>query len=167
MTDTSTDESEEPPKASKMPLIIGVVLALVGGGGGFFATSQGLILAPESVPEKEKAEKAEGAEKSDRLEGIAFVPMEPLTISMPLSSQYKHLIFRGELEVAKDYTSEVETVLPRIVDVLNSYLRALEISDIEQAASLARLRSQMLRRVQIVAGPGRINDLLIMEFVLN
>jgi flagellar FliL protein len=29
------------------------------------------------------------------------------------------------------------------------------------------LRAQMLRRVQIVAGEGRIRDLLIMEFVLS
>ncbi len=57
--------------------------------------------------------------------------------------------------------------MPRVVDVLNGYLRALEIQDIESAAALTRLRAQMLRRVQIVAGPGRINDLLIMEFVLN
>ncbi len=164
MADATVQEAEESPKSSKMPLIIGLVLALVGGGGGFFATSQGLILAPESEKKEEASEKPATDGKFDK---IAFVPMDPLTISMPLSSRYNHLRFRGELEVAKDYAQEVETVLPRIVDVLNSYLRALEISDIEQAASLARLRSQMLRRVQIVAGPGRINDLLIMEFVLN
>jgi len=32
---------------------------------------------------------------------------------------------------------------------------------------LLRLRSQMLRRVQVVTGEGRVRDLLIMEFVLN
>ena len=167
MTDATVEAGEVSSKSSKMPLIIGFVLALVGGGGGFFAASQGLILAPESAHEGEKGEKPDKHEQDGKFDGIAFVPMDPLTISMPLSSRYSHLRFRGELEVAKDHAQEVETVLPRIVDVLNSYLRALEISDIEEAASLARLRSQMLRRVQIVAGPGRINDLLIMEFVLN
>ena len=52
MTDATAEEETEPQKSSKMPLIIGLVLALVGGGGGFFAVSQGLILAPESAPEK-------------------------------------------------------------------------------------------------------------------
>ncbi len=164
MTDATADEGDVQPKSSKMPLIIGLVLALVGGGGGFYATSQGLILAPESSAKEEKVEEEVPAGKFDN---IAFIPMDPLTISMPMSSRYDHLRFRGELEVEKKYADEVESVLPRIIDVLNSYLRALKLSDIEQAASLARLRSQMLRRVQIVAGPGRVNDLLFMEFVLN
>ena len=86
---------------------------------------------------------------------------------MPPSSRYRHLLFRAEMEVNPDYKSEVTTLLPRVVDVLNGYLRALDISDIEAPSALTRLRAQMLRRVQIVAGPGRVNDLLIMEFVLN
>jgi flagellar FliL protein len=123
-----------------------------------------LILAPESHSKPHSEEKTE---VPGHLEEIAFVSVDPLTISMPRGSNYKHLRFRAELEVDQKYATEVEAVLPRIVDVLNSYLRALEVSDIEEASALTRLRSQMLRRVQIVAGPGRINDLLIMEFVLN
>ena len=49
----------------------------------------------------------------------------------------------------------------------NSYLRALELRDLEDPSALTRLRAQMLRRVQVVAGPERVNDLLVMEFVLN
>lgn len=164
MTDATVEEAEESPKKSKLPLIIGLVLALVGGGAGFFASSQGFILAPESPEVEEKTEISQVSGKFDQIE---FIPMDPLTISMPRNSAYNHLRFRGELEVPDDYKDEVQKVMPRVVDVLNSYLRALEISDIEGAASLSRLRSQMLRRVQTVAGPGRINDLLIMEFVLN
>ena len=164
MTDATVAEETEAPKSGKLPLIIGLVLALVGGGGGFFAVNQGLILAPESTAGTNKAETAEPA---NAFADLAFIPMDPLTISMPRSSRYAHLRFRGELEVSKTHVAEVQTILPRLVDVLNSYLRALEVSDIEEPASLARLRSQMLRRVQVVAGPGRINDLLIMEFVLN
>ncbi|MEE4189538.1 MAG: flagellar basal body-associated FliL family protein, partial [Roseobacter sp.] len=129
---------------------------------GFYATHQGLILAPESPKEAPAAEETD--EKSN---DWVFVPLEPLMISMPRSSQYKHLRFRGELEVPAKHKTDVEHIQPRIIDVLNGYLRALEVSDIEEAASLTRLRSQMLRRIQIVAGPGRVNDLLIMEFVLN
>jgi len=162
MADASADEIPESPKSSKLPIIIGLVLALLGGGGGFFAVSSGLLFGNES-PKQEVVE----PEKTENLKDIVFVPMEPLTITLPASSRYKHLLFRAELEVSKQYQSEVETVIPRVVDVLNSYLRALEISDIEEPAALTRLRSQMLRRTQIVAGPGRINDLLIMEFVLN
>ncbi len=57
--------------------------------------------------------------------------------------------------------------MPRVIDVLNSYLRALETSDLADSTALVRLRAQMLRRVQIVTGGDRVHDLLIMEFVLN
>jgi flagellar FliL protein len=50
---------------------------------------------------------------------------------------------------------------------LNGYLRALEAGDLEDRSALTRLRGQMLRRVKMVTGRGRVNDLLIMEFVLN
>lgn len=161
MADAATVETESEPKSSKMPLILGLALLLLGGGGGFYATWSGLILGSESADvEVEKPKSEEGP-------AIKFVPIEPITVSLPQSSAQKHLRFRAELEVASKYASEVETLLPRVIDVLNSYLRAIEVSDIQNPSALTRLRAQMLRRVQVVAGPGRINDLLIMEFVLN
>lgn len=57
--------------------------------------------------------------------------------------------------------------MPRIADVLNTYLRAVEVRDLEAPAATVWLRAQMLRRIQVVAGEGRVRDLLITEFVLN
>lgn len=98
---------------------------------------------------------------------IAFVPIEPLLISLGPGANARHLRFKGQLETSPKYVSEVETLMPRIVDVLNSYLRAVAETDLEKPSALVRLRAQMLRRVQIVTGSGRVNDLLVMEFVLN
>ncbi|MFL9503735.1 flagellar basal body-associated FliL family protein [Rhodopseudomonas palustris] len=41
------------------------------------------------------------------------------------------------------------------------------MAEIEDPSAMARLRAQMLRRVQIVTGEGRVRDLLITEFVLD
>ena len=49
----------------------------------------------------------------------------------------------------------------------NSYLRAVAITDLEDPSAMTRLRAQMLRRVQIVTGEGRVRDLLVTEFLLN
>lgn len=164
MTDATTDEEIEEPKSSKLPLIIGIVLALLGGGGGFFLTSSGIILGGESQPaEAKEEEKAEG-EKAPR---IAFVPLDPLTISLNGDGSGRHLRFRAELEVDRAYVSDVELIRPRIIDLLNGYLRAVELQDLENPAVLTRLRAQMLRRVQVVAGRDQVKDLLIMEFVVN
>jgi flagellar protein FliL len=57
--------------------------------------------------------------------------------------------------------------MPRITDALNTYLRALEARDLQQPAATVWLRAQMLRRIQLVTGEGRVRDLLITEFVFN
>ncbi len=163
MSDTATEIEEEPKKSSKLPLILGAVLALVGGGGGFFAAWSGMIFGPE---ETESAAKEETSVESESLD-IAYVAVDPLVISLPNSSSARHLKFRAHLEVPLGSEEAVEKVVPRVVDVLNSYLRALEPSMLEDPSALARLRAQMLRRVQVVAGPGKVRDLLIMEFVLT
>lgn len=149
-------------KKGALGLILGVVLALVLGGGGFYAVWSGLILAPMG------AEKAEApAPKLEPLADIAFVPVGPIVISLGPGSEAKHLRFQAQLEVQGQYQADVERLLPRVVDVLNSYLRAVEPSTLEERGALTRLRSQMLRRAQIVIGEGRVRDLLIMEFVLT
>jgi len=151
------------PKKSKMPLIIGLVLALAGGGTGFYATWSGMILGSGS---EEKAEK-EPNEIKNPFSDIAFVEVEPMIISVDSQPERRLLRFRAQLEVPKSQVDDVTKLLPRVVDVLNSYLRALEVADLEDQTALTRLRAQMLRRVQVVTGAERVNDFLIMEFVLT
>lgn len=152
---------EEPPKKrSKKPLLIGLVLALVLGGGGFYATFSGLILGGAE-------EYAEEEQVPGPLTGIAFVPLETIVISLGPDSGSEHLRFTAQLEVADSAAADVTTLAPRILDVVNSYLRAIDTASIEDPHAMARLRAQMLRRIQVVTGEGRVRDLLITEFVLN
>lgn len=156
------DDGDEPKKPSKMPLILGLVALLLGGGGGFYSAWSGLILGSES-PEIHEEEIAAVGDLPD----VAFVALDPMVISLGPDSRSRHLSFRAQLEVPSQYQTDVEHLLPRVVDVLNGYLRAVETKDLESPSALNRLRAQMLRRVQIVAGSGRVSDLLVMEFVLN
>jgi flagellar FliL protein len=153
-------DAEPTKKKSKIPLIVGLLLALTMGGGGFYATWSGMILGNHS--QEHAAEKA-----PDPLPDIAFVPIEPVVVSLGPGSSSKHLRFTAQLEVAKAYADEVAILMPRILDVLNSYLRAVAVADLEDPSAMAKLRAQMLRRVQIVTGEGRVRDLLVTEFVLN
>lgn len=163
MAEPETEGEEPPKKKSKLPLIMGFVLALVGGGGGFYAVYSGMLLGDESHAEADHTEDmVEVADMPD----VTFVPIDPLVISLDGSGS-SHLRFRAQLEVRSAFKTEVEHLMPRVVDVLNGYLRAVDLKDLANNASLVRLRAQMLRRVQIVTGGDRVSDLLIMEFVLN
>ena len=154
------DPDAAPHKKSKKPLLIGLMLAIVFGGGGFYATWSGMILGAP----KDHESQADGAAA---LPDLAFVPIEPLVISIGPLAEKRYLRFASQLEVTAPQLADVTLLLPRIVDVLNGYLRALDPARFDDPAALVRMRAQMLRRVQIVTGDGRVRDLLITEFVLN
>lgn len=167
MSDATAITPEDVPDAEPVRrrrgkgLLVGLVLALALGGGGFWAVYSGVIDPAALKPGK--SDHAEAAHPAD----IAFVPLEPIMISLAPGAAARHLRFGAELEVAPGHAGEVTQVMPRILDVLNTYLRAVDVRDLEAPASVPRLRAQMLRRIQVVTGEGRVRDLLITEFVLN
>lgn len=157
-------EAETPRKRGKAGVIAGVVAALALGGGGFYAVSSGLV-----DPLALFAGGGGGGHggPAPALADVAFVAMEPIAISLAPSAGPRMLRFSGQLEVAPESAAEVAGLMPRVLDVLNTYLRAVEVRDLEEPAALVRLRAQMLRRVQVVTGEGKVRDLLITEFVLG
>ncbi len=100
------------------------------------------------------------------LPSVSFVDLPPVIIAVKANDS-RHLKFHAQLEVHSDYAGDVEKMKPRIMDVLNSYLRAVEMSDLEDSLALVRIRGHLLRRIGIVVGEGRVRDVLVMEFVLN
>jgi flagellar protein FliL len=159
MTQTDTALDDTPKKKSKLPLILGLVGALALGGGGFFATYSGMILGEPGGPG--------AAHQPSAMPDVSFVAIDPIVISLGTQTSARHLRFASQLEVQNPHAPDVSALLPRIVDVLNSYLRAVEVAQLEDPAALVLLKAQMLRRIQIVTGEGRVRDLLISEFVLN
>lgn len=163
-----------PVKRSKISLLIGIVLAVIGAAGGFFATYSGLadsLLAGQSSDSQAAAPAGGHGTPASSAPGAmadsVFVVIDPITINMGARGQSRHLRFSAQLEVPPANAAEVARLMPRILDVLNIYLRALDPQELEEPAALVRLRGQMLRRVQIVTGPGFVDDLLIVEFVFN
>ncbi|MBV2359280.1 flagellar basal body-associated FliL family protein [Thalassococcus sp. CAU 1522] len=173
MSDTTVADAPPPAsKKGKLPLILGLVLALAGGGGGFFAVQSGMLDGLLGGKSGDSHAAPDKAAKDDHDDGkgvgdIAFVEIPPLVISLGPNSTARHLRFTASLEVPKSSTGEVTTLMPRIQDVLNGYLRALRPSDIESPGALIELRAQMLRRIQMVVGSGNVRDLLVIEFMLN
>lgn len=150
-----------------VPIVLGVILAAAGGGGGFWAVTQGPF-----APETTETAGAEAADAEGEGEGmdpttIAFLELETLVISLGAEESNRNLIFSASLEVPPEYLEEVTQLTPRVLDVLNSYLRVIAISELSEPTSLARLRSQMLRRIQVVTGTGRVRDLLVTQFLVN
>lgn len=149
------------PKKSKLPLLVGLVLALCLGAGGFYAVYSGLLGSAAS-------EGGHGAQThAAPMPDVGFVALQPLLVSLSHSDPPRNLRFEATLEVAPAHAAEVQALMPRIMDVMNSYLRAVEIEDLRDPAALLRIRAQLLRRIQVVTGEGRVEDLLVTTFLVN
>lgn len=177
MTDVTAQTEEDQPKKGKKGLIMGVLGAFILGGAGFFVTSTGIFPSggDDSTSKAEShgapSESGHGAPSTGHAEdansGVTFVELDQLTISLGKFASSRHLRFQAYLEVEADAAEEVKHLSPRVLDVLNTYLRAIAESELEEPASMNKLRAQMLRRVQVVVGDENVRDLLITEFVLN
>ncbi len=164
MANADTTLDEVPVKKGKAGLLIGLILALAAGGGGFFAAFSGM--GPFGSNQDISAEVSE-EDVLKEIGGTAFVALDPIIVNIRSSSKYQLLRFVGQLEVKPEHASDIEQLKPRLMDVMNTYLNALEAARFEDPIALIKLRSQILRRIQIITGNGRVEDLLIMEFILQ
>ena len=58
-------------------------------------------------------------------------------------------------------------MLPRIVDSFQVYLRELRTEDLQGAAGMYRLREELMMRVNRVAAPAKINDVLFQDVLVQ
>lgn len=145
-------------KRRSATIIMACALAISMATAGFFLTSTNKI--------KNQMQSLIGANGSSHL-NVSFVKIDPININLKQGSTARHLRFLAQLEVVKEKEQEVIQLIPRVIDILNGYLRAVEIEQLENPSAFVRIKAQMLRRAQIVSGEGRINDILITEFIIN
>jgi len=190
MSETEPQDDAPKKKGGSAMLLISIVVALLLGGGAGAAIFFGVVpigggeksdhgeshggsgaAATDDHGGSKKGRGAKGASKTsyhvDHAGDVAFVTLDPLIISLGPEASARHLKLTISLETSTDATEGVEVMTPRILDVLNTYLRAVEVRDLEDPSAMARLRAQMTRRVQMVTPPESVRDVLILEFVLN
>jgi len=165
--DASEDAASDGPKKKGLigKLLIPLVALMLAGGAGF-ATYSGMIDLP-FIGGGGGAGKKSGHDGGDMSLETAFVALPPLIVPLGEQARARHLRAILHIETSPEEAAQIELLQPRILDVLNTYLRAVEERDLETPTALSRLRAQMLRRVRLVAGAQRVNDLLISEFVLQ
>lgn len=166
-------EGEAPAKKKGLmgPLMIGLAAALLLGGGAAYAVMSGLAPIGAAPTESEQTAKADAkaAEKKQKAEEQkppAFVPFEPLTITLTHGGAPRQLRLGLSVETNKDAVEKVEMMMPRMLDALNTLLRSMDERELTEPAGFDRLRAQMLRRLRIAAGPSAVKDLLVTEFVV-
>lgn len=187
-------EGEAPAKKKPPILIIAIaagVLVLGGGGAAAFflmkpkPEAHGEKGAEDAGKKKEKkkdekkkegegaAAGAEGAAGTPVIkegpDGIVFYTLPDIVVNMQTADgKSTFLKLKLTFELPDEETAEVLTPnLPRLQDMFQTFLRELRPEDLNGSQGTFQLRVELLRRVNLVAAPSKVNAVLIEEMLIN
>lgn len=164
--DYDPSQGEEPTKKkkkSKLILIIPIALVVIAGVG--FGVMQ--FMGGDS----KKAEN-EGDAEGQAIEQAApsfFVPIDPMTVNLRgQGKQQRFLKLVVRLEIGqKEDEQIIKDYMPRIRDQLQVFLRELRVEDIEGSSGAYRIREELLSRINTVAKPATVKDVLFDELLVQ
>jgi len=160
----SETDNAEPKKKSGF---IGAFVTLIALGAASFGTVfmlPGSELASET-DHKDKATHTETEAKLDFTEDTSYLELSPLTIS--LQDNARILKIGITLETLAGEEDYIDPNDPKIRDAFMGYLRALRLEQIEDAAFMAQMRAQLLRRAQLILGVENVRGILITDFLVR
>jgi len=161
------DESSDKPGGKRKLLIIIAVVLLLALGGIAAAYFTGLL---QPIIEWITGEEAtEGEEKKVDRENVVFFPLEELIVNLNTGGRKSTFLkIRVSLELADGGDiSRIESVMPRIMDNFQVYLRELRIEDLKGSAGMYRLREELLTRVNAAIAPAKVQDVLFKEMLVQ
>jgi len=148
----------------KILMIAGpVLLLLIGGGVYFFLFMGGEEATADGEHAKEAAAEAAKPvffEVPDILVNVASNNGKPVFLKLAVSLEL-------EAGAGEEATAQLEPIMPRVVDQLQTYLRELRIEDLSGSAAMFRLKEELLRRVNIAAYPIKFKSVLFREMIIQ
>lgn len=97
----------------------------------------------------------------------SYFSFNPLVISITSDNKVRHLKISLVIKTPESTQVIIQKYIFEIQDILNSYLRSIEISQFENPAAMQSLRQQIVRRIEFAAPDAIISDVLITEFILT
>lgn len=182
--DGAVEGKKKPPM--KLLIIAGAAAVLVLGGGGAGAF---MLLKPkpeaagehgEKPAKKEKKEKKEDHGKGGKPEagaatikegpdGVVFYTLPDIVVNMQSADgRPTFLKLKLTFELADESAVEVlDPNMPRLQDMFQTFLRELRPEDLTGSQGSYQLRMEILRRVNLVVAPTKVNAVLIEEMLIN
>ncbi len=173
------------PAKKKPPMVLiaaaaGAVVVLGGGGATAFLLlgSKGAHAeAGHEKPKPKKKAKAEGEKGKDGgkspisegPDGVVYYTMPDITANMQTGDGRPGFIkLKLAFELPDQAAAEdIEPNAPRLNDMFQTFLRELRPEDVSGSAGSYQLRMEILRRVNLVIAPAKVNAVLIEEMLVN
>lgn len=102
-------------------------------------------------------------------DGVVFYTLPDIVVNMQTAdgkSTFLKLKLTFELP-DQDTADELTPNLPRLQDMFQAFLRELRPEDLNGSQGTYQLRYELLRRVNLVAAPAKVNAVLIEEMLIN
>lgn len=141
-------------------ILVPVVALLLIGAGLYFTGIFGKLVGDKSTTEEAK----EAPPKQ-----TVFYDLPDLLVNLNgngRKASFLKMTISLELESQVD-VARLQTVMPRIIDNFQVYLRELRVEDLKGSAGMYRLREELLRRVNAAAAPAKIVDVLFKEMLVQ
>jgi flagellar protein FliL len=91
-----------------------------------------------------------------------------VNLSSSGSDRTQYLKVKVVLELPDEaMKAQIEPLMPRVMDMFQTYLRELRATDLDGSAGLYRLKEELTRRVNAAIAPDRINAVLFKEIVVQ
>ena len=184
------------PKKKKLPLlfIIAPVALLVLGGGG--AAAFFMMKPKPAEAHGTAAEQGHGAEKAEKKEekggghggggkegeadpslgviaagpdGVTFYTLPDMVMNIQSAdSRPTFLKLKLTLEMRDAaVATHLQEEMPRLQDMFTGFVRELRPEDLSGSAGTYQLRAEILRRVNMIAAPGKVDAVLIEEMLVQ
>lgn len=102
-------------------------------------------------------------------DGVIFYTLPDIVVNMQAADgKSTFLKLKLTFELPDEETAEALTPnLPRLQDMFQTFLRELRPEDLNGSQGTYQLRVELLRRVNLVAAPSKVNAVLIEEMLIN
>lgn len=160
--EAEADESSKKKRkfsGKKLVLFVVLPLLLLGGGGATFIFDPFGLFAGGSIMETGVEEPKE----------IVFYDMPDMLVNLSHKEKRSQYL---KLKVAFEMTEPgarraIGPMLPRIMDIFQVYLRELRSEDLQGSAGVYRLKEELLRRVNLILTPKKIDRVLFKEMIVQ
>ncbi len=110
------------------------------------------------------------AAPASKIKPPVFVDLPEVLVNLSSTGtdRTQYLKVKVVLEVPDESVkSQIEPLMPRLMDTFQTYLRELRVTDLDGSAGLYRLKEELTRRVNAAIAPARINAVLFKEIVVQ
>lgn len=152
-------------RRSRIVLIVVMLLVLAGAaaaGWFFLEPIKRLAGLGGAVP----AEEAPPVPPPPKPEDIVYCDLPDIMVMLDAHGARERRVVKLGVSLAlydRDEQPKVQAYIPRILDVFQVYIGQLKIEDVSGVPQLARLRGELLKRINAALQPSHVDDVLFRE----